>query len=338
MYHPRLKGKHYDMGKHYGELLAKSGVNLSDVIRIPQNQTAFGLSCLPVYEQYLPNIMQEVRGLADGLGQRYEAVACWLFALYCFESDHGCSVFAVRSGEHTYFGRNMDMFPEYKKTSESILYMPEDKNVFIAHSTAMISVEDGLNEHGLAVALTFLPPKTVKHGINGGFLIRLILEECKTAKEAVRLLQNLPISSAHNIVIADRQGDIFIVECTAERISVRRCEKYAAASNHFTDPKMQQYNVDDENWYQTYDRLATMESVLNNRNMTFEDCKKLLSGKLGFLCQYEKKLHFETIWSTVYDLNNLYNEVCEGNPAKSAFCPDNRLAWGINKVKRDNHK
>lgn len=29
MYHPRLKGKHYDMGRHYGELLAKSGTDLS---------------------------------------------------------------------------------------------------------------------------------------------------------------------------------------------------------------------------------------------------------------------------------------------------------------------
>ena len=24
MYHPRLMGKHYDIGRHYGELLAKS--------------------------------------------------------------------------------------------------------------------------------------------------------------------------------------------------------------------------------------------------------------------------------------------------------------------------
>lgn len=33
MYHPRLKGKHYGMGRHYGELLAKSGTDLSSVMR-----------------------------------------------------------------------------------------------------------------------------------------------------------------------------------------------------------------------------------------------------------------------------------------------------------------
>ena len=75
------------------------------------------------YTMYHPRL----RGNHYDMGQRYEVVACWLFALYCFESDHGCSVFSVRSGEHIYFGRNMDMFPEYKKTSESVLYMPENK-------------------------------------------------------------------------------------------------------------------------------------------------------------------------------------------------------------------
>lgn len=131
-------------------------------------------------------------------------------------------------------------------------------------------------------------------GIKGGFLIRLILEECKTAEEAARLLQKIPISSAHNIVVADSMGEMFVAECTAEQVSVRHCEK----------------------------------------RMTFEKCKELLSGKRGFLCQYEKKLHFETIWSAVYDLNSLCNEICEGNPAKSAFWTDTRLAWGMNKAKR----
>ena len=33
MYHPRLKGKHYDMGKHYGDLLYKTGEYLSSQSR-----------------------------------------------------------------------------------------------------------------------------------------------------------------------------------------------------------------------------------------------------------------------------------------------------------------
>lgn len=34
MYHPRLKGSHYEIGKHYGELLYKTGEDLSSVIKL----------------------------------------------------------------------------------------------------------------------------------------------------------------------------------------------------------------------------------------------------------------------------------------------------------------
>lgn len=145
MYHPRLKGSHYEMGKHYGDLLYKTGENLSSVIKLNEEQKLFGERCLPLYEDYLKDIMDEVKGFADGLHQKYE---------------------------------------------------------------------DVINEYGLCAALTFLLSKKIKPGINGGFIIRKILEECK----------------------------------------------------------------------------------------------KIISGKYGFVCQFEKKLNFDTIWSCVYDLNSLYSE------------------------------
>lgn len=59
--------------------------------------------------------MDEVKGLAEGLHQKYEYVAYWLFNIYCNEEEHGCTVFAVKNQNNIYLARNMDMFPEYKK-------------------------------------------------------------------------------------------------------------------------------------------------------------------------------------------------------------------------------
>ena len=53
MYHPRLKGNHYAMGKHYGDLLYKTGEDLSSVIKITKEQRLFGEKCLKIYENYL---------------------------------------------------------------------------------------------------------------------------------------------------------------------------------------------------------------------------------------------------------------------------------------------
>lgn len=38
MYHSRLKGNHYEMGKHYGDLLYKIGEDLSSVIKITKEK------------------------------------------------------------------------------------------------------------------------------------------------------------------------------------------------------------------------------------------------------------------------------------------------------------
>lgn len=319
------------MGKHYGDILYKSGVDLSSVILLNEEQKKFGSKCLPLYEKYLENIMQEVKGMADGLHQKYEDLAFWLFSLYCYEEDHGCSVIAVKTDNDVIVARNMDMFPEYKKTSESVLYMPENKNTFLAHSTAFISVEDGINEHGLSVALTFLMSKRIKPGINGGFIVRLLLEECKTTKEAVELLKKLPISSTHNIVIADKLGNMVVAEICPDDINIIENDKYVIATNHFVSDKMKKYNNKIHNWYYTNDRYNTLKDYLENNEVNFEIIKKLISNNYGFVCNYEKSLHFDTIWSAIYSLNTLYNEISEGNPIKTKYKYDNRLEWGISK-------
>ena len=330
MYHPRLKGNHYEMGKHYGNLLYKTGEDLSSVIKITKEQRLFREKCLKIYENYLKDIMEEVKGLADGLHQKYEDVAYWLFNIYCNEEIHGCTVFAVRNKDKVYMARNMDMFPEYKKTSESVLYRVEGKNTFLAHSTAMISLEDGINEHGLSIALTFLLSKKIKPGINGGFIVRKVLEDCKTTEEAIAMIKKLPISSSHNLVIADQNGKMAVLECTSEAINVRYDDNYVIATNHYVSKNMIKFNNREDNWYCTNDRYNTIDNYLkNNPDIDFNKCKEIISGKYGFVCHFEKKLHFDTIWSAVYDLNTLYNEICEGNPHKSKYKFDNRLEWGL---------
>lgn len=330
MYHPRLKGTHYEIGKHYGELLYKTGEDLSSIIELNQQQIEFGQKCIPIYEQFLPDIMQEVKGLAKGINQKYEAVAYWLVNLYCNKEDYGCTVFAVKSNDTVYFARNMDMFPEYKKTSESVLYRVDGKYTFLAHSTAMISVEDGINEHGLCAALTFLLSKKINPGINGGFIIRKVLEECKTVDEAVQLVQTFPISSSHNLVFSDKTGKMAVIECTSTNRNVRYDDCFIIATNHFISDNMTCYNSAEHNWYYTNDRYDTILHCLRDtENIDFDECKNIISGKYGFVCQFEKKLHFNTIWSAVYDLKSLYNEICEGNPSKSVFKYDSRLAWGL---------
>ena len=79
--------------------------------------------------------------------------------------------------------------------------------------------------------------------------------------------------------------------------------------------------------------MISLEDGINEYRLcaalTFLLSKKIISGKYGFVCQFEKKLNFDTIWSCVYDLNSLYNEICEGNPSENRYSFDNRLKGGL---------
>ena len=90
---------------------------------------------------------------------------------------------------------------------------------FTGNTTAFIEIEDGVNEHGLAVGLTSVYPNQCKPGFNAGMIVRYLLEKCRNVSEAVSCLYQLPIASAQTLTLADTMGAIAVIECNAEKIS-----------------------------------------------------------------------------------------------------------------------
>jgi predicted choloylglycine hydrolase len=56
-----------------------------------------------------------------------------------------------------------------------------------------------------------------------------------------------------------------------------------------------------------------------------EYAKDILSGKYGFICQYDKQLNFDTIWSSVFDISNKRLYRAEGNPSRVTYREDTRF-------------
>lgn len=51
----------------------------------------------------------------------------------------------------------------------------------------------------------------------------------------------------------------------------------------------------------------------------------VLSGKYGFMCQYDRKTGKDTVWSVVYDVGEQRIWRCEGNPGWEDYEEDRRL-------------
>lgn len=338
MYHPRLKGSHYEMGLHYGEILRKGGQDFSSVLQLSPEQRGFGIACLSVCKTVVPELCQEIKGLAEGLGVSCEDLSVWLLTMYGHDDVHGCTCFCYTDSGNTYLARNSDMFPELKDTCESILYRPDKGYIFLGHSTSFIQIEDGINEHGLAAGINFLMSKTFKPGLNTGMIVRHVLESCRSVKEAIDTIGSLPIATTQNIILADRSGDMAVVESSPRKIAVRRPqngEAWLVSANHFVSEEMQAEHANpEENWYRSCDRYTTVQTALasptGKKDVAW--AQELLGGKMGFICQYEKEMNFDTLWSALYDVSTLRIFRAEGNPSKTRFKADTRLAWGISKA------
>lgn len=89
--------------------------------------------------------------------------------MYCFEFENHCIFIAFKNNNDIIFGRNSDFLVKLEKLYMNCLYHLD--NVFAFNGT-FIQMEDGINEYGLAIGLTFVYPTIKKPGLNAGMLVK----------------------------------------------------------------------------------------------------------------------------------------------------------------------
>ncbi len=334
MYHMRFTGTHYDSGHKWGSLLRRNGKKLDycPTFNLTEDKYAFAKECITEYQKYFPEILEEIQGIADGNEVSLETLHAMLFSMYCFEFDNKCTCFAFSTDDEVIFARNSDFLVSLEKLYMNCLYNLKGSYSFNGNTTAFVQMEDGVNQHGLAIGLTFVYPRLRNPGLNAGMLTRYILEKCKTTYEAVAELQKLPIASAQTLTIADKNGDIVVVECNPKDIVVikpRNGEQFVATTNNFNSEIMQCYRNPDIDDWRSDDRYQTARNALEQNkygyNVAF--AKDVLAGKYGFMCQYDRKQGADTVWSVIYDLKRKQIWRVEGNPARKGFKEDSRLKF-----------
>ncbi|MDE7244919.1 MAG: acyl-CoA--6-aminopenicillanic acid acyltransferase [Oscillospiraceae bacterium] len=318
MHHYEFHGGPYEMGRQLGVRMRSAGERITEQIPFPvtSERLAFARSCIPFYETWYPAALAELRGLSDAQGVSFDTLAGVLLPMYCLTPAPHCSCFAVRTEEgRSLLGRNSDFLTALADNNASCRFRRDSYTVW-GNTTAFIELEDGVNNCGLAAGLTSVqPPAPPRPGLNAGLLLRLILETCCTTTEALTVLQDVPVASSHTFVLADRSGDIALAECCGTALAVRRRD-YVCAVNAFHLPEMQPFVSPPEDGWRSEERYETLTRA---HIKGVSDAIALLSGKKGFLCQYDPGFIGDTVWSVVYDLTGEKTYLSEGNPGRTAF-------------------
>ena len=324
MYHPRFRGDHYKIGSKFGSMLKKNKIDLFGLTGLDDFQLDYGTQSERILRESFPEACVEIRGIADGVGVPYKRFSAWLMCISVCLEIQGCSMIAIQKDGKVVFGRNNDLPPIFRKISTSALYQPSNGYSFIANSSAFVSAEDGINEKGLAVGMTYVWAKKLMPGINSMFLVRYILEKSATVEKGLKAIQNIPIGGAYHLVLADK-NEFVHVECSPQKIKIKRGD-FAVASNHFVSDEMKKHE-ETKNLYYSKERYKTGYGVLSTGfdKAAAGFVKDILSSKFGFMCQYPKASNFDTVWSSVFDITNNKIYRAEGNPSRRKYKEDARF-------------
>jgi predicted choloylglycine hydrolase len=141
----------------------------------------------------------------------------------------GCSqaVYGV-DGAHEILVRNYDYSPDlFERVIYSSRFTGRD---VIGMSDCLWGLLDGMNDHGLAVSLTFGGRKVSGRGFGVQIIVRYLLETCDTVDEARAAIERLPVQCAYNIMLLDKTGTAISAQIAPDRPPVYRSS--LVATNH----------------------------------------------------------------------------------------------------------
>ncbi|MEM3617681.1 MAG: C45 family peptidase [Candidatus Bathyarchaeia archaeon] len=333
MYHPRLSGTYYEMGFKHGRFMRRICYKPP---KLPGERQKFAKECEIEVKRVFPEILEEFQGFADGCGVSYKELTAFIFTIGA-EKHSSCSIFAA-STPSPILGRNYDFYYEYKKYAETCLAMPRNAYWSVGNSTVFIGREDGLNECGLAVAMSTVRIKEFKPGINWFIAVRAILDKCSTVTEATKFLLNTKFSTGNNYLLVDISGDMVVVEASPQKVRVRKSEQsFLVATNHFMHPDMRDMENIGERPPTSMRRYNRIMEIIghNDGRVTTKSAKTILADHKGNVCFHAKEIKLGTLWSMIACPSDQKVLIAHGHPCKAHYKEDKRLNQMLIKAKKN---
>lgn len=165
-------------------------------------QRATYMACRDALKRHLPMLMptyERLCELAGGGDLAARFLSLWRPPAYI----SGCSQ-VVWLDERPLLIRNYDYSPNL--IDGVILKSRWNGTRVLAMTDCLWGALDGVNEHGLAISLTFGGRRVVGAGFGIPIILRAVLETCKTTAEAMKLLGRAPTHMAYNVTAVDAAG------------------------------------------------------------------------------------------------------------------------------------
>ena len=218
------------------------------------------LACARSLKQHMPELVPAWERLTERFGGS-DLVARFLSLWDPPAFVSGCTQ-AIWTRDRRALIRNYDYPPEL--CDAVLLHGHFTSHATLGMSDCLWGVTDGINQDGLGVSLAFGGRRTRGEGFGIVIVLRYILETCRNAKDALKVLRRVPVHLPYNLAILDRAGDWLTIFISPDRAPEVRREPYSA--------NRQDSNLrpDDPRIADTVRREALLENVIGNPDETLE--------------------------------------------------------------------
>jgi hypothetical protein len=169
----------------------------------------------------------------------------------------------------------------------------------VAMSDCLWGAVDGVNEHGLAVAIAFGGHPAVGPGFGIGLVVRYLLEVAHDVDEAVAILARVPVSLSYNVALTDSRGASAIVEVAPDLPAVVTGRTTAAnRQTHGLPTAVTEWP--EHAWRSgTAEREGALEAAVSAPGAT---ASSVISAFLAEPVQRDPSVHaWGTVFTSVYD-------------------------------------
>jgi len=276
-----------------------------------------GRKYIPFIEEYIPEIADEIKGIAEGVGRGYDELVT-LCAYYelgegTYDSTSTCTCFGVTKGAtadgEAYVGQNWD---GSKRVPATMLYVKRNSgpNV-LTYTNAGLPAGYGMNSEGIAVAWNSVHCEKSQLGVPAYLIVREALHQ-KLLSEVIDMLIKTKRAESLNFIIADKYGEAYNFEATPYDWDLSYCEKTIVHANHFVSNKLK--------FEKDLILLWDANTVIRHNRMM-----KLINDKCGSI-DLQAAMDFQK------DHANYPKSICRHSPAgvtesASVMVPGKREMW-----------
>jgi predicted choloylglycine hydrolase len=341
-----LTGTPYENGKAKGQLILSDEAlltNLTERLRWfdTYGKEAFDAENAARCEQQaverLPSLFDEIRGFTDVLQLPYERYLYYF--LFDWEIPSHCSQFSIlpdiTQDQKVYSGHSWEWTMKagqgngrqtLEEDSIHVISRTGERS-YMGFALNYFGLWHGMNGRGVSVNPTgvMLSGSPVGKKLHShGLLVRIILETCQSAEEALEVIHEfVPLSrggGGGTLIVTDVSGTSYYIERARDAIGCLAVggdsnHRYQCATNHFVIPHMIPHmskrgvhSVVRRNamnaWIEAHVPRVTMETLLEMQKQPFPD---------GPCCHYYSS-YLGTVRSMVYDLTDLKAMVSYGSP------------------------